>query len=83
MSNWIVDIKGNANDLHWEISVILETNAHGFRSYGWFDNEKIMIAASSGTRKSNTIPFVFDGLVALAEEAARKLNSGEIIIEEK
>lgn len=62
--------------------MILETNNHGFKSYGWFDDEKILIGSSGGTCKNKAIPFVFDGLVALAEDTAEKLNTGEIAIEE-
>lgn len=82
MKNWIVDIKGDANESSWEISVILETNTHGFRSYGWFDNEKILIGSSSGPCKNKAIPFVFNRLLALEEETARKLNAGEIVVEQ-
>lgn len=48
MSNWIVDEKGSPENGDWEISVVLSTNLHGIRSYGWDDEEKIIIWSFGG-----------------------------------
>ena len=38
---WEVSVKGTNKS--GEIALVLETNRHGFASYGWFDEYKILI----------------------------------------
>jgi hypothetical protein len=74
---WITQVFGKRNSAHWEISVVREDNKHGRRSWGWFDDRKIMIS-SSVPHSDWTIPgYVFDQQVKIAGEIARRLNAGE------
>lgn len=43
---WIAQIKGDPNGTAWEISVVREDNEHGRLSWGWFDENKILISDS-------------------------------------
>lgn len=76
-TEWEVDLKGGPNKKVWEISVLRSTNTHGKLSYGWFDEDKILIGHNGGPCNDHVIPAVWDGLVKLASEIARGLNEQE------
>lgn len=73
---WIVHTKGRHDD-GFEICVIRADNVHGLASYGWFDENKILIS-SSGSPCNTKIPFfVWQRLVALAESLVLEMNLAE------
>lgn len=41
---WKVQIKGGRDSKNWEISVVRLDNLHGQRSWGWFDNTKLLVS---------------------------------------
>lgn len=80
-NNWIVNIKGGANQTGFEISVVRKNNTHGIKSYGWFDEDKLLISHSGGPCQTPVISLVWDYLVAIAEQVAAELNAMEKINE--
>lgn len=76
MSKWIVNTKGGANKQHFEISVVHVDNEHGQRSYGWFDDHKLLISHNGGPCQWPVTQQVWDKLVQVANEVATELNYG-------
>lgn len=74
--NWIPHYKGDPQD-GFEICVIRQDNKHGLMSYGWFDENKIMISSSGGPCNDKVPTFVWSRLMNLAEEIAMELNIAE------
>lgn len=69
---WIVDVKGEATK-PFEISVLLDANTLGIRSWGWFDENKLLIS-SSGAGNWGLTNRVWDKMIVLATEVAQELN---------
>lgn len=40
--HWNVVVFGKAGESSWEISVVRDDNKHGRKSYGWFDDRKLL-----------------------------------------
>ena len=76
---WIVNIQGAAGKETFEISVLRENNRHGIASYGWFDEEKLLISHNGGPCHWPVTPFVWEGLVKLATYVADQLNKEELV----
>lgn len=74
-NKWVVDIKGSPGK-PFEISVLRDNNEHGKRSYGWIDENKLLIS-ESGSANWSVTPLVFDKLKRVAEEVAKELNMVE------
>lgn len=74
---WVVNIKGEAGDKDFEISVLRDDNEHGKKSYGWFDESKLLIGHNGGPCEWPVIPLVWDGLVHLAYFVVEELNAQE------
>lgn len=74
---WIVHTKGAAGEEGFEISVLREDNTHGQRSYGWFDKDKLLISHNGGPCDWPVIPLVWDMLVKVAEDVAKRMNEEE------
>lgn len=74
MSKWIAHIKGEAGDKSFEICVVKKDNTHGFKSYGWFDENKLLISHNGGPCHWPLEKIVWDKLVKVAEEVAEILN---------
>ena len=73
---WVVDSKGIYGDIHWEISVLKESNTGGKESYGRFGPQKIYISSGNDvTRKVNKE--VWTKLVRTASDIANDLNRNE------
>ena len=79
MSDWKVQIKGERCSDGWEISVIREDNKHGQRSWGWFDDTKLLVSHNGGPCDWAICGFVWDEQVRIAEELCRRLNNKEDI----
>ena len=71
---WIVDVKGKKGSSSWEISVIKSTNSHGFESYGWFDDDKLLVSHSGGPCRWPICDFVWGKQIEIANELCEKLN---------
>ena len=74
---WEVEVKGEKCTGSFEISVIRKSNDHGHRSWGWFDDTKLLIAHNGGQCKWPLIEKVWDKMIVLAEETAAELNAEE------
>lgn len=78
---WIVDVKGGPGKPSWEISVLMSDNHHGIASYGWFDENKLLVSHNGGPCHWPICQFVWDQQLLIAEELCRRLNAGESIDE--
>ena len=76
-AKWIVNIKGDVNSTSWEISVVREDNDHGKNSYGWFDENKLLVSHSGGPCRWALAPGLGEKMINLAVDLARDLNSRE------
>ena len=72
---WIVNVHGECGK-SFEISVVRSDYKHGQRSYGWFDENKLLISQSFH-QFTVTDKETFQGLVVLAEQAAARYNREE------
>lgn len=70
---WIVNIKDGPS-APFEISVVRSDNTHGIDSYGWFDENKLLISHSGGPCPWGVKPFVWDMLIKIAERVADRMN---------
>ena len=76
MKEWTINIKGGPNEDSWEISVIRSTNRHGKDSYGWFDDDKLLVGHDGGPCHDPVCKFVWVRLCKTARELCDHLNSG-------
>jgi len=76
-SKWIVHIKDERSNDCFEITVLREDNEHGIESYGWIDEDKLLISSSGGASEDLVTEKVWDKLVRVACEVARELNQEE------
>jgi hypothetical protein len=74
---WTVDVKGGPNKRSFEISVIKTGNSHGKASYGWFDQEKVLISHNGGPCHWPLVPIVWNKMLKLAQEVADELNKSD------
>lgn len=72
---WVVDTKGGPNEEAFEIAVVRSDNEHGIRSYGWFDENKLLISHNGGPCRWPVTQMVWDELIGVAERVAAKLNA--------
>jgi hypothetical protein len=71
---WIPQVKGDVNGESREISVVRSDNEHGQRSWGWFDETKLLISHNGGPCHWGLAPGVGDMMIKIAEDYAKKLN---------
>lgn len=74
MSKWVVDVKGKAGEQCFEISVLLDDNEHGKRSYGWFGMDKLLITHNGGPCRWPLTQAVWNRCLKVAHETAAELN---------
>lgn len=77
-NKWLVSIKGKANADNFEISIVRDSNKHGQRSYGWFGEDKKLIASSGGPCRESVDKYVWDRHIETAEQYAMILNGEEL-----
>ena len=77
MDKWLVQIKGRKCSDSFEISVVKRSNKHGRLSWGWFDDDKLLISHNGGPCHWPLIKVVWDKMVKLAHEVADELNVKE------
>ena len=75
--SWIVNIKGAAESTAWETSVVRSSNNHGMRSYGWFDDNKLLVSHNGGPCSWPICKIVWDRQVQIAEDLCCELNAKE------
>lgn len=71
---WYVDAKGDPSKGSFELSVLRGGNERGFRSWGWFDENKILIS-HSGAGKVAIPELVWVKLRQAAQQIADELNA--------
>ncbi len=76
-ARWEVGTKGGPGKSHFEICVIRESSEHGKQSYGWFDDDKLLISHNGGPCRWPLTNKVWDKMILLAEEVAAELNQEE------
>lgn len=74
---WKVQIKGIRCSRSWEISVVRIDNHHGQRSWGWFDETKMLVSHNGGPCHWPICGFVWDEQVRIAGELCDHLNNGK------
>ena len=79
MAVWKKQVKGKRGSDSWEISDVREDNEHGQLSWGWFDENKILISHNGNPCDWPMAGYVFDQQLVIADEVARRLNAGESI----
>lgn len=77
MSKWKVNIKGGPSKDCYEISVLRSDNSHGISSYGWFDENKLLVSHNGGPCHWPVTQSIWEGLVAVAKSEAARLNAEE------
>ena len=75
---WKPQVKGDVNGKQWEISVVRSDNEHGQKSWGWFDDRKILISHNGGPCTWPLALGLGDMLVKVAELYSSKLNEANI-----
>ena len=73
---WLVNVKDNRKHDSWEISVVRADNAHGLKSYGWFDEDKLLVSHNGGPCKWPICDFVWEQQLKIAQELCARLNAG-------
>lgn len=76
---WKVQVFGKRCSSAWEISVVRSDNEHGQKSWGWFNNRKLLVSHNGGPCSWPVVGFVFDQQIKIANELCRRLNNGEPI----
>lgn len=74
---WIVEVKGGAGERNFEIAVVRNDNDLGRRSYGWFNENKLLISHNGGPCHWPVTANVWDKLMRVAHEVADELNAEE------
>lgn len=74
MAKWLVQVKGDPNGARWEISVVREDNDHGRASWGWFDQNKLLVSHNGGPCDWPLAPGLGALMVEVAERLAAHLN---------
>lgn len=77
MAKWIAHVKGAAGSQSFEIAVLREDNAHGIASYGWFDDNKLLVTHSGGPCHWPLTPLIWNHQVRLAHKIADEMNALE------
>jgi hypothetical protein len=75
MPTWKVQIFGKECSEAWEISVVRTDNKHGQSSWGWFDENKLLVSHNGGLCRWPLTKFVWDRQVQIAHDICNMLNS--------
>ena len=76
--SWKVQVFGKPCSPSWEISVVRSDNEHGQKSWGWFDERKLLVSHNGGPCRWPVIPFVWDRQMQIARELCEALNAGQV-----
>ncbi len=72
---WIAVVYGDPNGRSWEISV--RRKSKYFDSWGWFDENKLLVSHNGGPCDWPLAPGLGDIMVRVAEDLAAKMNGSE------
>lgn len=75
---WKVQVFGEKCSKSWEISVVRSDNTHGQKSWGWFDERKLLISHNGGPCQWPIVEFVWDKHIHTANELCDKLNAENV-----
>lgn len=79
---WKVNVFGERCGQSWEISVVRDSNKFGQKSWGWFDENKLLVSHNHHSVAGWAIcGFVWDRQIEIATELCRRLNNGEDVRE--
>ena len=76
LSRWLVQVKGEKCSGAWEISIVREDYELGRKSYGWFDERKLLISHNGCHCKWPLAPIVWDKMIEVANTVCEHLNRG-------
>lgn len=76
-SPWIAQVKGDPDSKHWEISVVRLNNTHGRASWGWFDENKLLVSHNGGPCHWPLVQGLGPVMVQMAHAIADELNQKE------
>lgn len=79
-ADWVVHAFGGPAQQSFEISVVRLSNAHGIKSYGWFDENKLLISHNGGPCDWPVTASVWLKLLIVAEDVCRELNAKEKLL---
>ncbi len=74
MAKWLVDVKGDVNSESWEVAIVREDNVHGRRSWGWFDQNKLLVSHNGGPCHWPLAPGLGPTMNEVAEKYCDALN---------
>ena len=73
---WKVQVLGDPNSNRWEISAVKDdTEKDLFKTWGWFDKNKLLVSHSGGPCSWPLADGLGDKMLEIAEELVKKLNS--------
>jgi len=75
--NWKTQVKGIKCSDGFEISIVRESNKLGQESWGWFDDNKLLICHNGGPCHDALTEKVWDKMIILANEVCEELNNEE------
>jgi len=78
---WLAQVKGDPDTARWEISIVREDNEHGRASWGWFDEDKLLISHNGGPCDWPLAPNLGSKMVDIAKKYARDLNIKEVAVD--
>ena len=80
--SWEVQVKGKACSKFWEISIVRQGNQLGHESWGWFDDNKLLVSHNGGPCHGPLIRPVWDRMIRAAHEVCDELNVAEEVTRE-
>lgn len=81
-ADWKVQIKGEKWSMPFEISIVRKSNKLGQRSYGWFDENKLLVSSSGGPCHDILTEKIWDKMVLLAQDVCAQMNKEEHMADE-
>ncbi len=72
---WLVQVFGVECSDSWEISIVREDNVHGRKSWGWFDENKLLVSHNGWPCRWPIIKPVWDRMIQAAREVCDELNA--------
>ena len=73
---WKAQVFGDIEGKSWEISVVRVDNLHGQKSWGWFDETKLLVSHNGGPCHWPLAPGLGLVMKKIAEGYANLLNKG-------
>lgn len=71
---WLTQVLGDPDSGSWEISVVREDNYHGRKSWGWIDENKLLVSHNGGPCIWPLAKGLGSKMVKLADDLRDELN---------